>query len=60
MNVDPTLTREDFGRLHNALCELRTIERGEAQAVNPDFVSTQLFQVIEQFETALADAYRQD
>lgn len=60
MNVDPTLTREDFSRLHNALCELRRIERGEAQAVNPDSVSTQLAQVIAQFETALADAYRQD
>lgn len=60
MYVDPTLTREDFDKLDHALCDLRRIQRDCADADSLHTVSRALSGVIDQFETALADAFDQN
>jgi hypothetical protein len=54
-----TLQAEDFKTIHNALCELREVERRLNEVISEQMVQ-RLHRVIQGFESGLADAYRQD
>jgi len=54
-----TLAAEDFRTIHNTLCDLRRITSMIDGVVN-ESVSTPLQTCIKNFESGLADAYRQD
>ncbi len=54
-----TLRGEDFSKVHNTLCELRTVEQELCGVIN-DGLLARLHGVIKGFEAGLANAYEQD
>ncbi len=54
-----TLYAEDFKTVHNALCELRSVQQRLTGVIN-DQLADQLNKVIKGFEQGLKNAYEQD
>ena len=59
MNCNPTLTAEEFKTIHNALCQIRSVQGSLAGVVREE-ITTRLEKAISQMEQGLANAYRQD
>ena len=59
MNCSPTLTVEEFKKVHNALCELRSI-RGRLEDVVHPALFARLNQAVSDIEGGLEGAYEQD
>ncbi len=57
MNCNPTINSQDFSTIHNALCELRSLQG----TMTPDQNHTvAIANIIAKFEKGLAGAYQQD
>ena len=59
MNCNPTLTAEEFKTIHNALCQIRSVQ-GSLEGVVREEISLRLDRAISEMEQGLANAYRQD
>ncbi len=59
MNCNPTLTAEEFKTIHNALCQIRSVQ-GSLEGVVREEITTRLEKAIANMEQGLANAYRQD
>ena len=59
MNCNPTLTAEEFRTIHNALCEIRSVQGLIGYMVREE-ITTRLDNAIGEMEKGLANAYRQD
>jgi hypothetical protein len=54
-----TVSEEDFKTIHNALCDLRGVERRLNDLIN-ESMATKLTKIVERFEQGLKSAYAQD
>lgn len=54
-----TLQAKDFSTVHNALCELRSVQERLTGVIHHD-LADKLQSIVRSFEDGLADAYRQD
>jgi len=54
-----TIKGQDFTLVHNAICELRTVQERLTGVINEE-LAARLHSVIKQFEQGLEDAYSQD
>lgn len=59
MNCSPIITAEDFKTIHNALCELRSLQE-RLTGVISDTIADRLQGVVKDFERGLESAYEQD
>ena len=59
MNCNPTLTAGEFKTVHNALCEIRSIQEIMTGVVNPS-ITDRLNAAIKDMEQGLMGAYAQD
>ena len=59
MNCNPTLTAEEFKTIHNALCEIRSVQGLIGYMVREE-ITTRLEKAIGEMEKGLTNAYRQD
>ena len=59
MNCSPTLTAEEFKTIHNALCELRSVQESLTGVINEN-LTAKLHRAIKEFEFGLARAYEED
>jgi hypothetical protein len=59
MNCNPTLTAEEFKTIHNALCQIRSVQ-GSLEGVVREEITTRLEKAIANMEQGLSNAYRQD
>ena len=59
MNCSPVLTNDEFKTVHNALCELRSVQQHLTGVIN-DRLAERLQTVVKEFERGLEGAYKQD
>lgn len=59
MNCSPTLTAEEFKTIHNALCEMRSVQESLTGVINEN-LTAKLHRAIKEFEKGLAGAYKED
>lgn len=59
MNCSPTLTAEEFKTIHNALCDMRSVQESLTGVIN-ERLTLKLHCAIKEFEKGLARAYDED
>lgn len=59
MNCSPTLTAEEFKTIHNALCDMRSVQESLTGVINEQ-LTLKLHRAIKEFEKGLANAYEED